>query len=1201
MDNEAVKNNINNKSKVALREEETIKFWQDNKVFEKSMQNGGKEFVFYDGPPFATGTPHYGHILAGLIKDVIPRYKTMRGFFVPRRWGWDCHGLPVENLIEKELGLATKKDIEELGIEKFNNSAKNSVLRYAHIWREMIPRFGRWVDMENDYRTMDTSYTESVWWVFKTLYDKGLIYEGFKPMHLCPHCETTLSNFEVNQGYKDITDISVYVTFPIISEGKFLNKELIAWTTTPWTLPGNAALAVNPKIDYVEVEFENRTLILAKERLLKLSEILKVELKPLKEFKGEEIVGLSYEPIFNYYSSKADLKNRENGWKVYGADFVTIEDGTGVVHIAPAFGADDYELSLKFKIPFLGHVNVDGTFKKEVSDFAGMKVKQKNASGEKDAHQKGDIEVIKKLASLGRLLAKEKLIHSYPHCWRCETPLLNYATSSWFVEVTKIRDELVNVNKKINWIPSEIGEGRFGKWLEGARDWSISRSRYWGAPLPVWRSESGEILVAGKFEDIRKKLKTKNEFYVIRHGESETNVKGIHSSNFSDEYPLTLKGREMVAGAIKKISDIYPSGFDIIYASPVLRTRQTAEMIASAFNKERSSIIFDDRLAEINVGEFEDKNCSLYSESFPDLMERFDRAPQGGENYTDVKNRVSKFIEEINSQNSGKKILIVTHECVAWLLNSYALGLDKKEMIKRREDVDGKETLMLPLAGIKKIDILPIPRNSFGELDLHRPYIDEMEIFAEDGSKMKRVPEVFDCWFESGSMPYGEAGYVGSALDNFNPKGSSGIFGIGNKKSGFPADFIAEGQDQTRGWFYSMLVLGVGLFGESPYKNVIVNGLILAEDGQKMSKSKKNYPDPIDVINKFGMDAVRYYLLSSPAVKAEEIRFSEKGVDEILKKVIQRLENVISFYEMYVDSKGDSNLSFVEPSIALKSNNPLDKWIISKLEKCILDTTEALDGYLIDKATRFTGDFIEELSLWYLRRSRDRFKSDDVKDREMSIATTRYVLLELSKIIAPFIPFLAESVYGRVKMEDAPMSVHLLSWPIANSDNIDSKLISDMDKIRKLSSLGLEARAKAGIKVRQPLSYMEADITDIDQSLIDILKDEVNVKEIRNKADSKVELNTEISSELLEEGVFRDLVRHIQGMRKEAGLIPKDEINISISGNKDLEKIVSVYKDEIKKTVGAREIIFASNMNNVEAKNNSSEKENPFLVQIKKI
>jgi isoleucyl-tRNA synthetase len=1150
------------KSKVAEREENTLKFWQDSNIFQKSLEkespkgclpDSRREYVFYDGPPFATGTPHYGHLLAGTIKDFIGRYQTMQGKHVPRRWGWDCHGLPVENIVEKELNLKSKKDIEEYGIEKFNQVARKSVLAYVDDWKKIVPRMGRFVDMENDYKTMDSSFTESVWWIFNKLNDKGLVYEGFKSMHLCPRCETTLSNFEVNQGYKDITDISVTVKFAVTGEA---NTFFLAWTTTPWTLPGNVALAVGPEVDYVKIKTQpsGENYILAKSRL----GIIKDNYAVVEEFKGEKIIGKSYHPVFDFYNNK-ETKNIDNGFKVYGANFVTMEDGTGIVHIAPAFGEDDMNLGKEKNLPFIQHVGTNGKFKVEVKDFAGIDVKPK------EDHQSADILVIKYLAGKGTLFAKEKIIHSYPHCWRCDTPLLNYASSSWFVEVTKFRDKLVKANKDINWVPGDIKEGRFGKWLEGARDWAISRSRYWGAPLPVWRCDKcTKKEFVSSVEDIKKKTGGRNNFLVVRHGEADNNVLGIISSDPNRPHHLTEKGRSQVlalAGNLKS------KKIDLIYVSPFVRTQETAKILSQVLNIAPENVITDDRIHEVYAGELDGKSDAEYQRFFESRMEKFDKAPKGGENYTDIKNRMTSFIYDINSKNKDKNILIVGHNTPIWLMFSGVLGLTPNQAVELRHEAHD----FIKNSEVKELPFAPIPHNHNFELDLHRPYIDDITFTCDCGGEMKRVPEVFDCWFESGSMPFAQAHYPFENLDKFNP--DPGIF---RKPVGFPAEFIGEGLDQTRGWFYSMLVLSVALFGKTSYKNVVVNGLILASDGKKMSKSLKNYPDPQIILDKYGADALRYYLLSSPIVKAEDLCFSEMGVDEVMKKILMRLENVCSFYEMY-----SQNTSVPVKNFIPNSSNVLDQWILARLANLIQEVTKASDRYELDRAVRPIADFVDDLSTWYLRRSRDRFKSDDIRDKGQAIETTRFVLEELAKVIAPVMPFYAEELYQKVKSFDGKESVHLASWPEShNLSSAEEKILLDMEQIRKIVSLGLEIRSKANIKVRQPLLKLKIKDSKLDGENLgqyfDLIKDEINVKEVVSDSSISlpVELDLNITPELKEEGMIRELTRGIQELRKQEKLNPSDLVSLKIKTDQKGKSLVQKFEAEVKKTTLLKNIFF---------------------------
>ncbi|MGB4076381.1 MAG: isoleucine--tRNA ligase [Minisyncoccia bacterium] len=924
------------KSEAAKREERILAWWEEQGIFEKTLQKPApkRKYVFFDGPPFATGLPHYGHIVASVIKDAIPRFFTMQGYHVPRVWGWDCHGLPIENIVEKELGFKHKKDIRDYGIEKFNERCRESVLTYVQEWEKIIPRIGRWADMKNAYKTMDRSFMESVWWVFKQIYDKGLVYEDYRSMHVCPRCETTLSQQEVSEGYKDVKDIAVTVKFKITktslglasgatTETKFdslvaLNAHMLAWTTTPWTLPGNVALAVGKDIEYGLYEKEGEYLIVAISRADALG------LENLKgTWKGSELVGIEYEPPFDYYRNDQTLKNRENGWKVYHADFVTEDAGTGIAHEAPAFGADDWELLKKENLPFVQHVAQDGTMKSEVVAFEGMEVKPR--AEEDSARLVTDIAVLKYLQEHGTFFAKENITHAYPHCWRCDTPLLNYATSSWFVSVEKIKDNLLASAKGISWSPAHIKEGRWGKWLQGARDWSISRQRFWASVIPLWKCETCKAL----------------------------------------------------------------------------------RVFGSASELEEAS---DTKVA-----------------------------------------------------------------------------------------------------------------------DLHKHVVDEVVVPCACGASMRRIPDVLDTWFDSGSMPYGQKHYPFENKEEFEKT--------------FPAEFIGEGQDQTRAWFYYVHVLAGALFERPAFRNVIVNGIVLAEDGKKMSKKLQNYPDPMQVVNAYGADALRLYLLSSPVVSAENLAFSEDGVDEIAKKIIGRLQNVLAFYELYAD-KTESGTA---------STNILDRWIRERLYETCSAVTLGYGRYELSAAVRPLGDFVDDLSVWYVRRSRERFKEEGA-DREAGCATLRHVLRELSLIMAPAAPFLAEEIWHSVRAVSDVESVHLAAWPqerrgfLARFFTKRSSLSDDMARVRTLASEALMLRQKAGIIVRQPLTSLSI-LGTLSRELAALLAEEVNVKEVIQNADALL-LDTALTSELIKEGDERTFNRDVAEARKVRGFSPHDSVEpiISVSG-----------------------------------------------------
>ncbi|KKW13033.1 MAG: Isoleucine-tRNA ligase [Parcubacteria group bacterium GW2011_GWA2_49_9] len=1197
-------------SGVAKREEQILAFWQKNSTFKKTLEKKSPkgEFVFYDGPPFATGLPHYGHILAGTIKDVIPRFKTMQGYRVPRRWGWDCHGLPVENEVEKELGFKSKKDIEQYGIAKFNAKAKEAVMRYADDWRRIIPRMGRWVDMNNDYRTMDPSYTESVWWIFKTLHDKGLISQGFKSMHLCPRCETTLSNFEVTQGYKELTDLSVYVKFKLLSQA---NTYFLAWTTTPWTLPGNAALAVHPEKDYTfaeitasnakEIPVGDTFIVGAKEEILKrvfgqeafefdsASRVgtftwkgEEVAFSAKKGIKGKELIGQSYEPLFPYYSHGANLSGHDKGWRVYGGEFVTEEDGTGIVHIAPAFGEDDYQLAAKEKLPFIQHVGTDGAMRPEVTDFAGLQAKPKGNPKETDE------KIAAALEAKGKLLRRLPITHPYPYCWRCDTPLLNYAAPSWFVKVSEMREKLVAANKGITWVPKEVGEYRFGNWLAEAKDWAISRSRFWGAPIPVWGCERCKTYsVIGSVDDLRKKgAENITKIIIVRHGESEKNVKHILDDS-PQGFPLTHEGKRRAKEAAEYIKA--QGRVDAVYSSPVQRAKETAAYVARVVGKE---VQVEERFREVDSGSWDglkegdprlEKERGAYR-ALPAEMNYVTKRGETGESWAEVEKRMAEGLKLILQKHAGETIVIVSHEgpMVYFLKAIDTLSLSESDSYFHEARF---EAYARPMT-------VYVHAETCKEIDMHRPFIDEVALTCDTCAKetgtgrglMRRVPEVFDCWFESGAMPYGQAHYPfdkmerGSAGDMFDPIGS-----FWRKPKGFPAHFIAEGLDQTRGWFYSMLVLGLGLFGKSPYQASVVNGIILAENGAKMSKRLKNYPDPLEVVGKYGADSLRYYLLSSPVVRGEDLRFSERGVDEVNKKVFGRLDNVLQFYLLYADEKHKAQNTKTKQSTKPKSTNILDIWITTKLNQLIAEVTKALEQYELDKAVRPIGEFVDDLSTWYVRRSRDRIKSDDLNEKEHALGTLRRVLSELAKVMAPFTPFFAEYLYQTIHNANtantdantANKSVHMADWP--QSGKVDEKELKEMEEVRKIVSLALEARAKVNIKVRQPLQKLKVKSLKlkVNSELTKLIEEEVNVKEvvIDQTIQTEVELDTTMTPELREEGMFRELVRFVQEMRKTQGFKAGEPATLVIGAQGPSRRFIEQREQELSRIASLKNIV----------------------------
>ena len=906
------------------REERILALWKKNHIFQKSVSRKGPRFTFYDGPPFATGLPHYGHLLAGTIKDAVPRYKTMKGFSVPRRFGWDCHGLPVENEIEKAKELSGAASIEKFGIAAFNEECRSIVLRYTTEWKKTVERMGRWVDFDQTYRTMDISFMESVWWVFHELYAHGLVYEGFKVMPFSTQLGTPLSNFEANLNYKDVDDPSLTVMF---SSADDPNLFYLAWTTTPWTLPSNLALIAGPKITYVKVHKDGKHYILAEARLKTYFPDAEV----LDRFPGEALRNKQYKPLFPFFA------NQPRAFRILLDEFVTTEDGTGLVHAAPAFGEADFFVCKRENIELVCPIDRNGRFTEEVPPFAGLLVKD------------ADRPIAQDLKKRGHVFAQATIRHRYPFCWRTDTPLIYKAVGSWFVAVEKIKQRLLDANQEIHWVPSHIQKGRFGQWLENARDWAISRSRYWGTPIPLWRSDDGDIHVVSSIAELEKLTGTK-----------------IH--------------------------------------------------------------------------------------------------------------------------------------------------------------------------------------------DLHRHHIDQLT-FSKDGKLYRRIPEVFDCWFESGSMPYAQSHYPFEHQHEF--------------KENFPADFIAEGLDQTRGWFYTLTVLSAALFNKPAFKNVVVNGIILAEDGTKMSKRLKNYPDPEKVIDQFGADAVRLYMLNSAAVKADDLRFSEKGVEHVLRQVLIPYWNSFVFLSTY------AKIYAWKPEV-LKPAALIDRWILSLTQRLIQEVEVAMEAYDLSRAVEPLVGFVDQLTNWYIRRCRSRFWADeDTPDRREAFSTLYQVLLVLSKVAAPFIPFLTEAVYQELRTDEMPESVHLCHFPEYHAAFRNPALEQEMAAAQAAVSLGHAIRKEYKLKVRQPLA--KAHLISSNPEMLEaltkqqsLIADELNVKAVELHSDESAFVKWHAKPNFPVLG------------KKIGKLIPEAQKVIGAFGRKEIQALAD--GKTVTATIGGQEVVLEPNDVQIERK-----------------
>lgn len=1002
------------------REKRILKFWQEKKIFEQSLEQRKKRlpFTIYDGPPFATGLPHYGHLLAGTIKDVVPRYKTMKGFYVKRRFGWDCHGLPIEQEIEKAFGLSGATSIEEFGIPKFNEECRKIVLRYTEQWKDVVNRMGRWVDFGSTWKTMDIDFMESVWWVFKELFDKGLVYEGYKVMPFSAKLGTPLSNFEAGENYKDVDDPSLTVAFTLVDDP---STDLLIWTTTPWTLISNLAIMASPNFEYVKIKdnASGRQYILAKDRLNHYYKDPK-DYTILLNMPGTSLEGLKYKPVFNYFADR----ELQGAFRVIMEDSLSTEDGTGLVHSAPAFGETDFYACQRAGIELVCPVDNNGRFTTEIPEYTTLFVKD------------ADKDIIKRLKAEGKVFNHAVLRHRYPFCWRSDTPLIYKVVNTWFVAVEKIKDRIIEANRQIHWTPNHIKFGRFGKWLEGARDWAISRNRYWGTPIPIWRADDGELLVMGSIAELEK---------------------------------LT-----------------------------------------------------------------------------------------------------------------GAKI----H-------------------------------------------------------DLHRHFIDDLS-FTHKGKTFRRVPEVFDCWFESGSMPYAQ---------NHYPFENQGYF-----EDNFPADFIAEGLDQTRGWFYTLTILAAALFDKPAFKHVIVNGILLASDGSKMSKRLKNYPDPMDVVHRHGADAIRLYMLHSPAVKADDMRFIESGVELVLRQILIPLWNAYSFFITYARI-----YKWTPPKKLSEPEAEIDRWMLSISNKLIKDVEDGMDNYDLSTAVEPLVGFVDQLTNWYIRRSRRRFWNDEATvDRDQAFETLYRVLLNFTKVAAPFVPYIADAIYQNLRSEDMPASVHLCDYPTYMPQERNEHLEEGMAAVQNAVSLGHSLRKENKLKVRQPLPA--AQVASANPKVLQFLKtqqhliaEELNVKDVHFTADEeefvklkikpnfrvlgkkvgklmkaaqtaidafdheqqlkladgqnvfielegeKIEitpedvqvertvhegliashaqdvtigLDTQLNAELIREGLAREFVNKINTMRREAGLEVSDRIRIKVDSTDKVADAYKVFKEYIDNEVLAIDVGF---------------------------
>ncbi|MFX1309059.1 MAG: isoleucine--tRNA ligase [Promethearchaeota archaeon] len=919
------------------KEIDVMQFWKKNEIFEKSFEQKPKDkpYIFYDGPPFATGLPHYGHILSFVTKDVFPRYWTMKGYYCERRWGWDCHGLPIESICERALNLKQKNEICEMGIDKFNEFCRSKVLWYTNEWKKTVERMGKWIEFDNSYKTMDNTYMETVWYIFKKIYNEGFVYRGKKILFYCPRCETPLSNFEIamDNSYKDVTEQSLTAKFKLKEESRTF---LLAWTTTPWTLIGNVALAVNSQRNYVKIKIDDEYLIIIKNQL----DIIKKDYEIVDEFKGKVLINKEYHAL---YQVSTDI-DKKAYFIIDGGNDVLSDEGTGIIHLA-IYGEFDYEMIKMYDLPIIQHIDEHGNLAQGPKDWIGLWFKDV------------DFKVLKDLEQRNLLFSSEYYTHSYPFCYRCDTALIYNALNAWFIDIQQIKPRLLETNERINWYPKEISR-RYQSIINTAPDWCISRNRFWATAMPIWECEEC------------------NQIEVI--------------------------------GSVKELQE--------------------------------------------------------------------------------------KAVE-----------------------------------------------------------------NVLDDLDLHRHIVDNIHLKCRScGKLMNRVPEVFDCWLESGSMPYAAKHYPFENMEWF--------------KHNFPSDFVSEYIGQVRAWFYYMHVISVLLFDDIPFKNVVVNGNILAEDGTKMSKSKRNFPDPNLIVEKYGADALRIYLMSSQLMRAQDLNFKEEIVKQVYRRFNLLLINVLKFYSL---------IDIDNPTIDIThSDNILDQWIISLLNSLIQNVTQLMDDYDTAEVSRLFFSFIEDLSTWYIKNSRNRFKSENKDEKLPAMNTLSYIIYTLSKLLAPLTPFISEIIYQKLKKRGLVnfKSVHLEKWPKFDKKLIDSEIHKNMELTREIVKRSLELRDNSKIPVRQVLNKALLKGVDLENVYLDVIAEAINVKSVaiekNDESELLVELDTKITPSLRLEGIARNLIRHLNSYRKQLNLSTKNRINLYLkTSNKDISEALIKHEEVIKKMIQADDII----------------------------